>query len=332
MTALRVGVVGAGIIGRTHLNAYREAGAIPVAVTDTDPAVAEAAAREFDLIVYPDAATMFSEADLDAVSICTPPAGHADATVLALSARIPVLCEKPMARTAAECDAMMSAAQQAGTLLTVGHCHRFQPQIEAMKSLIAAGRIGTVLTFRNRFSGPLDRVESRWFSQREISGGGVLMDTSVHSIDIFRYLVGEIDQVVALTATTATDRGPALEVEDTSLLAIRSADWVLGAIEASWRTAPGEASVSVSGTQGRLDFDYDTGVLVLAAPDGSPLQIEVPPGNRFVQQARSFLECIANGTQHRVTAADGATAVRLLARAYASAAPLDPTITKGSLK
>lgn len=332
MSALRVGVVGAGTIGRTHLKAYRDAGATPVAVTDTDPAAAEAAAADFDLTTYPDAATMFSEADLDAVSICTPPAGHVDAAVLALRAGIPVLCEKPMARTVAECDAMITAAEQSGTLLTVGHCHRFQPQIEAMKSLIAAGRIGTVLTFRNRFSGPLDSVQTRWFSRREIAGGGVLMDTSVHSIDMFRYLVGEIDHAVAVTSTTATERGPALEVEDSSVLAIRSVDGVLGAIEASWRTAPGEASVSVSGTQGRLDLDYDTAKLSLVGPDGSVREIDVPPGNRFVLQARSFLDCIANGTQHRVTAADGVRAIAVLAQAYASAGPLVPTTAKGLVK
>lgn len=332
MTALRVGVVGAGTIGRTHLNAYRDAGAIPIAVTDIDPAAAKAAATEFGLTTYPDAATMFREAGLDAVSVCTPPAGHIDAAVLALRAGVPVLCEKPMARTVAECDAMIMAAEQSGTLLTVGHCHRFQPQIEAMKSLIEAGRIGTVLTFRNRFSGPLDNVESRWFSQPDIAGGGVLMDTSVHSIDIFRYLVGEIDHVVAVTATTATDRGPALQVEDSAVLAVRSVEGVLGVIEASWRTAPGEASVSVSGTGGRLDLDYATSVLSLVGPDGSVMEVEVPPGNRFVLQARSFLDCIANGTQHRVTAADGARAIALLAKAYASAGPLVATTAKGLVK
>ena len=329
MTAPRVGVVGAGTIGRTHLNAYRDAGAVPIAVTDIDQAAAEAAANEFGLTVFPDAATMFREADLEAVSICTPPAGHADAAVLALDAGIPVLCEKPMARTVAECDAMIIAARRSGTLLTVGHCHRFQPQIEAMKSLIADGRIGTPLTFRNRFSGPLDRVEARWFSRREVSGGGALMDTSVHSIDIFRYLIGEIDQIVAVTATTATERGPALEVEDSSVLAVRSTEWVLGVIEASWRTAPGEALVSVSGTQGRLDFDYDTSNLSLIAADGSVAAIDVPPGNRFTRQASNFLGSIANGTQPRVAASDGARAVALLAQAYASAGPLSSTTAKG---
>lgn len=332
MTALRVGVVGAGTIGHTHLNAYREAGAATVAVTDVDPAAAEAAAAEFGLTSYPDAATMFSEVDLDAVSICTPPVSHAEVAVQALRAGIPVLCEKPMALTVAECDAMITAAEQSGTLLTVGHCHRFQPQIETMKSLIETGRIGTVLTFRNRFSGPLDRVEARWFSRPDIAGGGVLMDTSVHSIDIFRYLVGEIDRVVAVTATTATDRGPALEVEDSAVLGVRSVGGVLGVIEASWRTVPGEALVSVSGTEGRLDLDYSTPTLSLVGPDRSVQKIDVPPGNRFALQARSFLDCIANGTQHRVTASDGARAITLLAQAYASAGPLVSTTEKGVVK
>lgn len=320
MTALKVGVVGAGNIGRTHLKAYRAAGALPVAVTDAVPSAADAAAAEFDLTAYPDVATMLRDADLDAVSICTPPAGHSEAAVLALEAGVPVLCEKPMGRTVAECETMIAAARRTSTLLTVGHCHRFQPEIEMMRSLIDQGRIGTVLTFRNRFSGPLDRVESRWFSRPEIAGGGTLMDTSVHSVDIFRYLLGEIDQVVAVTATTATDRGPALDVEDSSVLAVRSVEGVLGVIEASWRTAPGEALVSVSGTQGRLDFDYNTSALSLSSPDGSVATIEVPPGHRFVRQARSFLDAIQNGTPQRVSAEDGERAIAVLTQAYASAA------------
>lgn len=324
MTGESVGVVGAGNIGRTHLKAYQDAGALPVAVTDTDPQAAEAVAVEFGLTAYPDLTTMLAEADLYAVSICTPPAAHHDAAVQALQAGVPVLCEKPMARSAAECESMVVASTETGTLLAIGLCHRFQPEIETMRRLVADGLIGAPLTFRNRFSGPLASVESRWFSQPEIAGGGCLMDSSVHSIDIFRYVIGEVDQVVAVTATTGTDRGPALAVEDSAIMAVRSVGGVLGVIEASWRTAPGEALVSVSGTQGRLDMDYGSSTLSLTKPGGETNVIDVEPGNRFTREARSFLDCIRSGDQPRVTAADGARAVELLMRAYQSAGTLTP--------
>lgn len=328
MTTLRVGVVGAGVIGRTHLNAYRAAGTAPVAVTDVDPAAAEAAAAEFGLTAYPSVAAMLGEAELDAVSICTPPAGHLETAVQALRAGVAVLCEKPMARTVEECEAMISAAEEGGALLTVGFCHRFQPEVEAMRSLITEGRIGDVLTFRNRFSGPLDGVEKRWFSQPDIAGGGVLMDSSIHSVDIFRYLIGEIDRATAVTATTATDRGPALSVEDSAVLAVRSSGGVVGVIEASWRTSPGEAVISVSGTQGRLEMDYATMTLSLIDTDQKCSAVPVPEGDRFARQARQFLECVATGAEPRVTARDGARAVAVLAEAYAAARSAPSSLRK----
>jgi predicted dehydrogenase len=321
MSAGRVGIVGAGTIGRTHLKAYREAGATPVAVTDIDQQAARVLAAEFGVAAYPDLATMVEVGDLDAVSVCTPPAGHQQAAIQALQAGIPVLCEKPMARTPADCAAMIDAAERSGTLLTVGFCHRFQPEVETLRALLRDGRIGTPLTFRNRFSGPLDGVENRWFSRADVAGGGVLMDTSVHSVDLFRYLIGEIDQLAAVTATTHTDRGPALEVEDTAILAVRSGHGVVGVIEASWRTAPGEAVISVCGTQGRLDFDYATGALTLTDPNGTrsdlPKAVDADQGDRFARQARHFLDCIADHDRPRVTMHDGARAVELIATAVA---------------
>ncbi|SDS29860.1 Gfo/Idh/MocA family protein [Actinopolymorpha singaporensis] len=315
----RIGVVGTGSIGRAHLNAYRRAGVDPVAVADVDPAAVEAVAAEFGATAYTDIAAMLADGDLDAISVCTPPSTHQALTVRALEAKVAVLCEKPMARTLDECELMIKAAHVNRTVLTVGFCHRFQPEIEAIKAAIAEGRIGTVLTFRNRFSGPLDGVESSWFSQPAISGGGVLMDTCVHSVDLFRYLLGEVDQVRALTATTATSRGPALEVEDSAVLSLQSADGVLGVIEASWRTAPGEAVVTVSGTHGRLQLDYATMRLTEVAVDGTESVVEVTGEDRFTRQARHFLSCVAGTEQPRVTPADGARAIAVLAEATASA-------------
>jgi predicted dehydrogenase len=72
-------------------------------------------------------------------------------------------------------------------------------------------------------------------------------------------------------------------------------------------------------------MDYNRSALSLDAPDGSVTEIEVPQGDRFALQARSFLDSVENGTQHRVTASDGSRAIALLAQAYASAGPLVST-------
>ncbi|HEY9293122.1 MAG TPA: Gfo/Idh/MocA family oxidoreductase [Microlunatus sp.] len=324
----RVAVVGAGNIGRTHLNSYRQAGCAPIAIVDVNFEAARSVAQEGDLTPYRDINELLAEVDLDAISICTPPALHAEIAVPALRAGVAVLCEKPMAPTITDCRTMITAAESTGALLTIGFCHRFQPEIETIRNLVAQGRIGTLLSFRNRFSGPLDGVESLWFSRPEISGGGVLMDTCVHSVDLFRYLVGEVEQVQAVMASTATQRGPAVPVEDTAVLALQSVSGVLGVIEASWRTAPGEAVLTLSGSAGRLELDYATLQLTLYAEDGSASPIEVARGDRFVRQARHFLACVREAEKPRVTADDGLRAVEVLSRAYASAGRSPSTISK----
>ena len=321
----RVAVVGAGGIGRVHLNAYRQVGADLVGVADPDAAAVDRAAREFGIEGFDNAADMLERLEPDLISICTPPGLHAEPAINALRAGVAVLCEKPMARTVEECTTMAAAAAESGSLLTVGFCHRFQPEINAIREAIRSGRIGTVLTYRNVFAGPLDGVETTWFSRPALSGGGVVLDTCVHSVDLFRYLIGEVDQVRAATATTATDRGPALEVEDSALLTLRSTSGVLGVIEASWRVAPGEATVTVCGSNGRLQLDYSTMTLTEVDAAGDVTTIEVATDDRFVRQARHVLQCVSDGRQPEVTPVDGVRAAAVLHDAYSSAGPITAT-------
>lgn len=315
----RVAVVGAGGIGNVHLNAYRRAGAELVAVADTNTDAADSAAAAHGIVGFDDATVMLDRVEPDLISVCTPPAMHAELAIRALHAGVAVLCEKPMARTVEECTAMAEAATASGSLLTVGFCHRFQPEIAAIAQAINAGRIGTVLTYRNVFEGPLDGVESTWFSQPDLSGGGVLMDTCVHSVDLFRYLIGEVAQTRAVMSSTATGRGPALSVEDSAMLTLRSVSGVLGVVEASWRTAPGEATVTVCGSDGRLELDYATMTLTALDPAGGREVVEVETADRFVRQARHVLRRVADRQQPEVTPRDGIRAIEILRDAYASA-------------
>jgi len=317
--SLRIGIIGCGGIGRTHMQAWLAAGYRPVAVCDAIPAVAHSLATLSDATVYSDAATLFANAQLDIVSICTPPALHAEIAIAALDYRIAVLCEKPMAPTVAECDAMIAAATRNQTLLSVGFCHRYQPHIEVMKSQIAAGAIGEVIMFRNRFAGHMPNVETRWFSNPTLSGGGVMVDTCVHSVDMFRHLIGDVARVQASAVTRTTTLGPALQVEDTAIITLTSTDGVLGVIEASWRTPPGEWVVSVYGTAGSFTLDYDTMQLWHGDTHGAKKQLAVPDGDRFVNEVAHIAACVRDNTPPRVSMADGRAACDILVRAMRSA-------------
>ena len=316
---LRIGIVGCGGIGRTHMHAWMSAGYHPVAVCDAIPTIAHDLATLSGATVYNDVATLFAHAHLDIVSICTPPSLHAEFAIAALNHKVAVLCEKPMAPTLGECDAMIAAATQHQTLLSVGFCHRYQPHIEVMKAHIDAGIIGDVIMFRNRFAGHMPNVEQRWFSDPALAGGGVMVDTCVHSVDLFRHLVGDVADVQASAVTRATALGPALRVEDTAIITLTSTNKVLGVIEASWRTPPGEWIVSVYGTAGSLTLDYDTMQLWHCDAQGHKQQLEVADGDRFVNEVAHIAACVRNRTIPRVTMADGRAACDILTRAMFSA-------------
>jgi predicted dehydrogenase len=315
----RVGVIGAGSIGKTHIRAWQANGVTPVAFADANPAALGAVIAEYGGEGYADGLDLISADTIDIVSICTPPRFHADLAIAALDAGIAVLCEKPMARTLVEAERMAAAVERTGTLLSVGFCHRFQPQIETLKAMIDRGELGTVMSFRNRFAGHKADAATTWFSNPELAGGGVLADTSIHSIDLFRFLVGDAAGVAAMTSTRETDLGPTLEVDDTAAMLLQTADGAIGVIESSWRTPAGEWTLAVHGTKGTAVMDYGTMALRVSKDGTTWEEVPVEPGDRFAREFAHFLACWRGEASPRVTAADGLAANRILDRAYRSA-------------
>jgi UDP-N-acetylglucosamine 3-dehydrogenase len=316
----RIGVIGCGAVGRTHLDAYRANGVAPAALADSSQEALDAATAAYGGRGYLDVRDLLGSGTVDAVSVCTPPSSHLAIVTAALEAGIAVLCEKPLATRVEDAEALANAAERSGSLLTVGFCHRFQPQIERLRDLAQGGDLGTVLMFRNRFAGHLPAVERTWFSRADIAGGGVMVDTCVHSVDLFRHLVGEPERVEALVSTTATELGPALGVEDSAIIVLRTATGALGSIEASWRTPPGEWTVTLYGTAGAATVDYGSEQLRVRMGDEPDWRVvDVPPGNRFEREIANFLASVRGAARPGVTAADGVAATRILAAAYASA-------------
>ncbi|MDQ3327583.1 MAG: Gfo/Idh/MocA family oxidoreductase, partial [Chloroflexota bacterium] len=316
---LRIGIVGCGGIGGRHLLSYKNNGYTPTALADAFPEAASNAADKWGGKPYGDWREMFTHEQLDAVSVCTPPNVHREVSVAALEAGIPVLCEKPMTTKLEDAEAIAQAAEATGTLFFIGHCHRFQPQIQKLRELIDAGELGAVRMFRTRIGFNFPRAESSWFTDAEVSGGGILIDTHVHSVDIFRYLCGEVEEVTALTSTMETPLGPAMRVEDSAIMTVRSTDGVLGVMEASWRTPPGEVQVTVYGTAARAVVNYQTLQLTLQKADEQEARpIVVPDANRFDREIEHFLACVRGEQEPRLKPEDGVIAIRCLMAAYES--------------
>jgi len=313
----RVGVIGLGAIGRTHINAWKATGITPVAFADAVPAALEGAVAEHGGEGFDDGVKLIQSGEVDIVSICTPPVFHKDLAIAAAQAGVAAICEKPLARTLADAEAIAEAVERTGTLFTVGFCHRFQPEIEKLKAMIDGGELGDVMTFRNRFAGLKADAHTTWFANPAIAGGGVLADTSVHSIDLFRYLVGDPDGIHAFLSTRETEHGPELHVDDTAVLTLKTPEGVIGIIESSWRTPPGEWTVTIYGTKGTAVVDYKEMTMRRQGTDGAWHDIPVESESRFNREFAHFLACWRGEAEPRVTVRDGVAANRILDAAYA---------------
>lgn len=317
MRPLRVAVIGAGGIGATHLRAYA---AWPelckiVGVADVDWDAAQGRATSFGAPAFADYQAMLDEVKPDAVSICTPPKLHLPLALDVARRGIACLCEKPPARTVAETEAIVAAFDAAGALLQFAFCHRFHEPVRQVQALIAAGRLGKVIQFYNRFAFRFDRAATSWFTDVEMAGGGILIDTLVHSIDLFRTLAGEVVRVEGAASTTLP-----VQVEDSASLQVVSATGVIGSLNCSWVTPVSEAEIRLWGTEGEAIIDYTAaaGARYRLAGDDDWTVLPCDAPDRFVRQAEHFLRCIQTGARPHVGGADGIAVMRIIETAYQS--------------
>lgn len=314
MGTLTVGLVGCGGIGKVHAGSWQQVeGATIIGVCDVSASAAEAMAAKTGAPAFGSIDAMLAAGVPDIVDVCVPPCDHSGAVLAALAAGCHVICEKPLARTVAEAQAIVDAAAVSGKLLMTAFCHRFHAPILFAKQLIEEGKLGRLAMFRNRFSGLFAGVEDRWFSNPEVAGGGTMLDTAIHAIDLFRYLAGDIQSVSGETGTFL----PGLKVEDSAVVSLRSASGVLGVIEASWAT-PGAANVvELYGTAGMCAVDYNTGLVTYQAAGMDAPKIDGIDGeDRFVAEVAHFAAAVRGEVPLCVTGVDGLRANEAVEAVY----------------
>jgi len=312
---LRIGIVGCGGMGSTHARAYQtDARALVAACADSDESRAQNLAASLNATAYSDAEAMMREQDLHAVSICTPPNSHERFALAAFEHGLHVFCEKPLALSAEQAARMVDAARSAGRLLMTAFCHRFHPTVMAAKRLLDSGRLGRILMWRNRFAGKIN-MAGRWFSDTAMSGGGTIIDTSVHSIDLFRFMVGEPVSVSARAATLGED----MPVEDTSALLLQTEKGSIGVIEACWTSPHSPNVIETYGSNGVAIVDYasDTARYRIGAMKRWTTAKSSGP-DRFTAEIRHFIDCVLGESEPLVTGEDGLKAARIIDAAYES--------------
>jgi predicted dehydrogenase len=232
----RLGFAGVGWIGRQRMEAIARVGAAePAAIAEPAADALEAAA---ELIPGATRTSSFDDLlalDLDGIVIATPSALHARQAIAALERGISVFCQKPLGRDADEAGAVVEAAERADRLLGVDLAYRFTEAARAIRRLHAEGALGRVyaidLTFHNAY-GP----DKAWFTNRELAGGGCLLDLGIHLVDLALWLL-EPERVEVRSSHVLRHGRPlvagAEEVED-HVVAELDLDGVLARLACSW--------------------------------------------------------------------------------------------------
>ncbi|WP_341225715.1 Gfo/Idh/MocA family oxidoreductase [uncultured Arcticibacterium sp.] len=220
---LRIGLVGTGLMGRTHANGYnRIHNFFPdlayepelVAVCSRNEEKVKAFADQWNFASYEtDWRKLIARDDIDAVDVCTPNDSHAEISIAAAEAGKMVLCEKPLSRTIAEGQKMVAAAEKAGVQTTVWYNYRRIPAVTLAKNIIDSGKLGKIFHYRGNFlqdwtiNADLPQGgEGLWRMDSDAAGSGVTGDLLAHCIDSAMWLNGGIKDVSAVTETFVKER------------------------------------------------------------------------------------------------------------------------------
>ena len=221
--ALNIGLVGYGLMGRAHSNAYKRVNDFfpeleyrPVlkAVCARNPERVQSFADQWGYQSFEtDWHTLITRSDIDAIRICTPNDAHAEIAIAAAEAGKMVLCEKPLARTVAEAQPMVVAVEKAGVKNTVWYNYRRVPAVTLAKQIIDSGKLGKIFHYRSNFlqdwtiNPELPQGgEGLWRLDHQVAGSGVTGDLLAHCIDTAMWLNGGISDVSAVTETFIKER------------------------------------------------------------------------------------------------------------------------------
>jgi predicted dehydrogenase len=337
VNTLKVGIIGAGGIAQgSHLPGYQAVPGVEVeAVCDVREETARAAARKFSIPhVYTDWKVMLRERRLDVVSVCTPNNFHAAPTIAALEAGAHVLCEKPIAASSKEAEAMCAAARKAKRRLMVGLNNRFTPSAQKLKEFIRAGELGKI--YYVRVQALRRRGVPGWgvFIRKDMSGGGPLYDIGVHLLDLALWLMGH-PKPVAVSGGTYCAHGrrsglfmpwgawdpKQYTVEDMGAGFVRFQNGCTLTIEASWSAHIPEDvwNVTLLGVEGGATtnpfriFQEKRATLLDVTP------VRLPEGEpSHTAEIRAFIEAIRTGKPTPVPGEEAAVATRILEAVYTS--------------
>lgn len=331
-----LGVAVLGCAHRPHAWSYARALAGSghtrlVGVFDPSPQLGRSVADDFAAPYHDGAEALVCSPDVQAVVVCSSTVEHRALVELAAAHRRHVLCEKPIATTLADARVMIAACRAAGVQLHSAFVTRFHPLVRRLRACLLAGDIGELVAVvsANRGRPPLPPQYPAWITTAAQSGGGALMDHSVHLTDVLRYLTGqEVQQVSAEVGAQLWDCG----IDDVALMSLVLDGGVVASVDPSWSIPAGnpwdyDFSLRLVGTAGSVDITDLAESLQLVSNRASGGLRLVPFGADLDQlMIEAFAASVRAGDvlDPCATGEDGLRALEVALAGYASAAAAAP--------
>lgn len=330
---VRIAMLGTGFIAEFRAKVYaRMEGAELVSVLGRDAEKTKAFASQLGVgYSATDFEALLAGPEFDAVDLCLPNHLHREIGIKAAKAGKHILCEKPLGRTAEEGQAMLDAAREAGIVHAYGENMIYSPDFREIIDIVKRGVVGKPIWMRGREAhfGP----HSPWFWQRDLAGGGALLDMGCHLIGIFNLILDQVPgQVFAHTPTLHHDT----DCDDNAIALLKYKDGVIGQCEASWTQRGGMAvAFELQGEEGIVSYDRSAlsqPIKVFARNATTRYMSEKVEHDRgwlyptvdeywrygYYDQIRHFIDCIRDGTTPLLTFEHGVEVNRVMDSAYAS--------------
>ena len=312
-----------GMMSFAHMHAYSYADGLKdisgvelVGIFDDDRARGLKAAEQYHT-KYVANQSDFLKTEMDAVVICSENNRHKEMVLQAAAAKKHILVEKPIATTAEDAKEMIRACEESGVILQVAYPVRFNNPIQQLKQMIDAGELGEIVAFRttNRGQNP-----GGWFIDKEQSGGGAVLDHTVHMVDIMRWYSGEeVCEVHGIVDSYFHN----IDIDDAGILTLEFDNGIIATHDASWskfNAYPtwGDITIEVIGTKQTIRVDALKEHYRMYTGGTKPLK-HVPFGNNMdVDLVKDFVACVEQDKNPSITGYDGLKSLEVALAAYES--------------
>jgi predicted dehydrogenase len=316
MNKLKFALIGTGGIAQTYAQAFQQSNCCELtAVADINQDSAKAFAEPFGALNFADYKTLAENTELDAVIIATPPNTHPEIAMYFMRKGVHVLCEKPLCLSVAEAKAMIETAETQNVVFTMATKFRYCEDVVKAKAILASGVLGEIVQFENAFTAKVD-MSKRWNSNKEIAGGGVLIDNGTHSVDIIRYFLGAITEVLALE-TSGTQN---LSVDENVKMLAKTGNGVVASVDLTWginKELPN--FISVYGTNGTLHIGWrESRYKLNSSPDWNVFGTGYDKVQAFRAKIENFRNAILEKEELLTKPDDALASVEVIEAAYRS--------------